>query len=768
MACIFLLVDKQSAAGYDQNTFDRMRCLSRPGPCLGRETSNMLPRFALGLFAAFILAPTARAQPPAKPRTDALGDPLPAGAVPRLGTLRFKHNFGHGSLFFTTITTAVFAPDAKTMASLALPFGSICLWDPTSGKQMPGPWSSSKNYFQAIAIAPNGATLAAAGHSKEDNESRFKIVVWDIGKAKELKNLRHGGDADTYFQALAFADGGKTLVSAGDGIVNWWDIASGKVNRSWKPPLPSPPQSSDPKIETETFYEYFLSSDAKSLVVHLRCYQYGPDIPADFTVSESLGFNLATGKLRWWITSKVSNAPKMNCAFSGDSKRVAISVGSNKVELHDAVTGRLIDKLSLDSNANHMDYLSALALSPDGGTVAITSQEGHIVLWNPAAPSSAALPAEARNAEQTGKLRTLIGHPAAQARVMRSLAFSPDGKTLFVGAGADLQNYDVATLKEVTPWVGHRGWVDHVVFSSDGQRLFSSSGQGNFRPEEVANWDVASWKQLQLTSQRAPLWPNIGISSPEHTYYVGKDGEDLFCLYDQGSGKPLGRFLVPPWQKIAAGFFSPGSKFYLLPGRDEHYKFTTRLFGVPSCKLLCQLPALPFFDCFESSLPLAFSADDRLVAMFGQDDDLIDVFETATGKLSKRLGRPAQVDRQRLGPRVGSRSLAFSPDGKLLASWNLAEPAVRIWDVAAGREWGWLPPDDQSHYQMHLAWSPDGRMLALGDRKIQLWEMATPKIRREFTGHEGDVRCLAFSPDGKLLASGSMDSTVLIWEVWEQ
>ena len=115
-------------------------------------------------------------------------------------------------------------------------------------------------------------------------------------------------------------------------------------------------------------------------------------------------------------------------------------------------------------------------------------------------------------------------------------------------------------------------------------------------------------------------------------------------------------------------------------------------------------------------------------------------------------------------------TLAFSPDGKLLASWNMLENVVRVWDLAKGKEWRRLileQGDDRfSERRIQLAWSPDGRTLAVGDRNIQLWEVATLKVRREFTGHEGQIRALAFSPDGRLLGSGSADTTVLIWDVW--
>src|SRR5262249_30360558 len=66
-----------------------------------------------------------------------------------------------------------------------------------------------------------------------------------------------------------------------------------------------------------------------------------------------------------------------------------------------------------------------------------------------------------------------------------------------------------------------------------------------------------------------------------------------------------------------------------------------------------------------------------------------------------------------------------------------------------------------------LAFSPDGKALASarGAAAVHLWEVATGKQRAVLKGHGGGVRCVAFSPDGQTLASGNWDGTVRLWEV---
>jgi RNA polymerase sigma factor (sigma-70 family) len=107
-------------------------------------------------------------------------------------------------------------------------------------------------------------------------------------------------------------------------------------------------------------------------------------------------------------------------------------------------------------------------------------------------------------------------------------------------------------------------------------------------------------------------------------------------------------------------------------------------------------------------------------------------------------------------------SLAFSPDGKTLASGSYGNTA-KLWEVATGEERANLA--GHTNAVNAVAFSPDGKTLASGsdDKTIKLWDVKTGTERATLIGHPNGVASLAYSPDGKTLASAS-HGTIKLWD----
>jgi WD40 repeat protein len=112
----------------------------------------------------------------------------------------------------------------------------------------------------------------------------------------------------------------------------------------------------------------------------------------------------------------------------------------------------------------------------------------------------------------------------------------------------------------------------------------------------------------------------------------------------------------------------------------------------------------------------------------------------------------------------GSRCLAFSPDGGILAVGNV-DGTVSLWDMVSGKAEASL--DAGSEMLSALAFSPNGTLLATAsaDSHVLLWDVARQRLHASLEGHKGPVTALVFSPDGRLVASGGEDRTVRLWTV---
>ncbi|MFI0368216.1 WD40 repeat domain-containing serine/threonine protein kinase [Actinomadura sp. 1N219] len=110
-------------------------------------------------------------------------------------------------------------------------------------------------------------------------------------------------------------------------------------------------------------------------------------------------------------------------------------------------------------------------------------------------------------------------------------------------------------------------------------------------------------------------------------------------------------------------------------------------------------------------------------------------------------------------------SVAFSPDGKTLASGG-KDGTVRLWDVAAERPVAVL--DDHPDQVEAVAYSPDGKLLAAAGMgsTVQLWDTATRRGAGALKRDAFQILSLAFSPDGRILAAGGeVNATVELWNM---
>jgi len=152
----------------------------------------------------------AAATPPEQLR-DHLGDPLPPGAVARIGTLRLQHLYPFAGV--------AFSPDGQTLAAPG--YGStVYLWDTASGREVRR-LEGHRDSVESVAYSSDGRLLATVG-------AEGTVLLWDAATGKELRRcLGH----TKRVRFVAFAPNDRLLASGGDDMIRLWDVATGQEVR---------------------------------------------------------------------------------------------------------------------------------------------------------------------------------------------------------------------------------------------------------------------------------------------------------------------------------------------------------------------------------------------------------------------------------------------------------------------------------------------------------------------------------------------------------
>jgi WD40 repeat protein/predicted Ser/Thr protein kinase len=550
--------------------------------------------------------------------------------------------------------------------------------------------------------------------------------LWNLCRGDQLASLP-GHEKNV--TATAFSPDGRLLASGSlDGTVRVWELATYKTIRILT-------------VTSNQVWSVGFTPDGRWLVTgctekvelwNTDSWEVNSELPGETAVLAKSGEVLATAA--------------SNPFFYEPAGRVRLWNWRTKELLHEiAAPGR------------------ALALSPDGGCLALAGTNASISIWDTATGKelqswavphpvwSLSFSPDGRNLLVAGWARDVLVRPLDGRGVPQSIAgdklncwnavFSGDGK-LLVTSGNDrgVHVWDAVTREPKAVWRGHFGEIWCAAFSPDGKLLATGGTDKN-----VLLWRAGTGPTPDELPHDGDFRP---LFSADGKWLVTVDpATGSGVLWDVDRRQVVDSRLAEG--SFVRGFSSDGKCVVVLDGSFTNLEFWPPHGTNPQRKL-------PLEGLTPATAPCLFSglspAQDRFFAVDGKG--CIRIWNPDTGRL---LGRIA-------GPPPPIRNVVISPGGRYLALSLERENVVRLYDCGSGRERELAGHED---FVSGLAFSPDGETLATGsmDGSIRLWATVSGKCQASLPANLGETTDVAFSPDGKTLASLGKNESLKLWHV---
>lgn len=500
------------------------------------------------------------------------------------------------------------------------------------------------------------------------------------------------------------------------------------------------------------------------LALLLAVLAIGATAPPAGAAADADGNPLPPGVVRRIGSSRLRHAGFLNdMAYTPDGKWLASTSSDGSVHLWDVQTGRFRWRIRLRPDA----YEQALAVSPDGASIAVLSEVEYVLL-----------------ATANGAVLARHTWPVDRGdNGVRTVAISGDMKTLARGCwDATVRLYDAGTGQETVRFtVGEK--AKHQIprsirFDARGKIVYVTA----YDKSGVGVYDASAGKLLRRLKTEPEASCRLALSSDGRLmagmgHRLDNRVSEQVHFWDLSGAKRLGSVETPFLYPIG-GAFSPDGRLFAAGGQGREIV----VFDALAVRERVRLPWHP------STICLTFSPDGRRLAAGDNggciafwdtrtwkrvaptpepSSDLFDLHFTGNGQELRALSsdgiywwRVADGQRLRLFPRAANTSwwLWPSPDETLVAS-RLQGGELELLETATGRVVQKLVAHKKAVY--HAAFSPDGRRLysvAGFDPRVIVWDVRTGKILHQLKSHNRFANRVAVSPDGRWLASWASDA----------